>query len=205
MQTIWRLVNRPIFIVLVALALWPVVSAWQRRLTVRATLRTIVEETTGDRRGGGKPLKDLGAAITSQLAEGFTSSFDKMNKDRAAKLAAFNSAAPQVTVAEVKVGTARIPNHEKIIGSVRNGSSTAISDIRLNFMMYSQDGALADVDDKTLHEIKLLQPGQVVGFSVDRELGDPRQDKAEMDSRRSAKINAQVVSFEIAELDSKKP
>jgi hypothetical protein len=205
MREIWRFVNRPVVIVLLALALWPVVSAWQRRLTVRATLRTIVEEAQGDQRPGGKPLKELGAAITSQLTEGFASTFDKMNKDKMAKLAAFNSALPQVTVSEVKAGTARFPHREKIIGSVRNGSSSAISDLRLNFMMYAQDGSLIDVDDKTLHEIKLLQPGQLVGFSVDRDLGDPKEDKAVLDSRRSAKINAQVVSFEIPQWDAKKP
>jgi len=205
MREIWRFVNRPIVIVLLALALWPVVSAWQRRLAIRATIRTIVEEAQGDQHpGGGMPLKKLGAAITSQLAEGFTSTFDKMNKERTAKLTAFNSAAPQVTVPEVKVGTARFPNREKIIGSVRNGSSSAVSDIRLNLMMYSQDGSLIDVDDKTLHEIKLLQPGQVVGFSVERDLGDAKEDKAVLDSRRSTKINAQVVGFEIPQLDSKK-
>ncbi len=72
-------------------------------------------------------------------------------------------------------------------------------------MIYGQDGTLIDVEDKTLFEIKLVQPGQSVGFSSERDLGDQKEDKAVLEGRKAAKVVAQVVGFEVPDLGDKKP
>ncbi len=71
-------------------------------MVVHSTVRALIDEIQNDRPGGGPALKQLGTSITSQFVGGLTSFSDKMGKDQATKLATYNSAAPQVTVADVK-------------------------------------------------------------------------------------------------------
>jgi hypothetical protein len=117
-------------------------------------------------------------------------------------LSKFNSVLGQVSVSDVKTVPSQFGRRDKVIGSVHNGSAVPISDIRINLMMFTADGGLIDVTDKTLHEIRLLQPGQTVGFAVDRALGAPNQNKTS-EGEEVAKVSAQIVGFDVQSADHK--
>jgi hypothetical protein len=197
MKRIWPLLNSPLFVLLIAFALWPWVSGWARRFETQSTLKEMSD-----------PAKQVGiktavSSLVSQLFEGVTSGFNSLNTRESAKLSNFNAVLGQVSVSDIKMVPSQFGNREKIIGSVHNGSGGPISGLRINVMMFGADGSLIDVEDKTLHDIKLLQPGQTVGFSAEHDLGTLNQDKTVLEARKAAKVTVQVVGFEIPQPGSK--
>ena len=202
MKTAWRFLNSPLLVLIVAFILWPFVSALEKKIVVRSTFDAVFNELnrstdkmTAQAKNSG--IKTLVSSIVSQFIEGFTSAFDSIGAGQSAKLSNFTSTLKHVSLKEVKTAPSNFSSKERIIGEIHNESSDAITDIHLNFTMYAADGSLLDVADQSLHEIKVLLPGQSIGFTVDHDLGDSSSDKAVLEARKAVKITAQIVSFDI--------
>ena len=193
----WQILNKPLTILLIAFLLWPFVSAWQHRLAMRSAVRELNSIAIEMSRGNENGVKMVASAAASQLFDGFKSVAESSKTEQAAQLGRFTNNVGLVSLTEIKTVPSQFSNREKIIGAIRNGSASAVSDIRLNFMLFAANGSLIDTMDKNLFDVKILQPGQTIGFSVDRELGAMKDDKAALDARRAAKVTAQVVSFTI--------
>ena len=177
MRNLWSQLNRPLVVLLIAFVLWPLVSAWKQRLVVHSAADAIFTELNRAESEMKTQAKKSGIAtlvesFVSQFVNGFSAALDKMGEGKASKLANYEAVTKQVTVNDVKTVPSQFDGRERIVGVIHNGSARAISDIHLNLAMYGADGHLVDVADSSQNEVKVLLPGQDVGFTVDHNLDD---------------------------------
>ena len=189
MKSFWLQLNRPLVVLLLGLALWPVVSAWKERLAVHATADAAFQELNraeGQMNAQAKNsgIKKLVESFVSQFVDGFTEAFNKAGSGEQTKSDKFAETLPQVVLSDVGAAPSGWSGKEKIIGIIHNNSSVPIADVHLNLMLFAADGHLLNVLDESLNELKLLEPGKTVGFSVDHDLSDPNGD-AEADTNNS--------------------
>ena len=202
MKNLWQFLNSPLIVLLAALCLWPFISAWEHRIAVHSIADAVVVElnrSTKELNDEGKKsgIKTLVSTFVSQFIDGFNSALEAAGQGQEAKQADFRAAQNKVSLTEVKIVPSPFNTRERIIGVVHNGASASISNIRLNLMMYGADGQLLDVADESLNDVKVLRPGQDVGFAVDRDIGESDLDKPALATRRATTVKAQIVSFDI--------
>ena len=177
MRNLWSQLNRPLVVLLIGLLLWPLVSAWKQRLVVHSAADAVFAELNraeGQMNDQAKKsgIKTLVESFVSQFVGGFSAAFDKMGEDKESKLADYEAVLKQVAVNEVKAVPSQFGGRERIVGVIHNGSAQTISDVHLNLMMYGADGHLIDAASSSQNDIKVILPGQDVGFTVDHDLDD---------------------------------
>ena len=182
MKNIWQQLNRPLVVLLVGLALWPVVSAWRERLAVHASADAIFQELNHaedqmNAQAKKSGIKKLVETFVSQFVDGFTAAMEKAGAGQESRNNTFASTLEKVSVSEVKTVPSNFGGREKIIGIIHNDSPLPVSDVHLNVTLFDAGGHLLDVLDENLSDVKLLRSGQAVGFSVDHDLSVPGQDE----------------------------
>ena len=187
MKPLWQQLNRPLVVLLVGFALWPLVSAWKERLTVHSAADAVFQELGRAQdqmqdQAKQSGIKKLVESFVSQFVDGFSDAFDRMGSKQESKFNDFTSVLKQVTITEAKVGPGQFESNDKVIGIIRNDSAKSISSLHLNLTLFGADGQLLDVVDKDLNDLKVLLPGQAVGFAVDRDLNVPSPNRDENDS-----------------------
>lgn len=114
MNALWKTLNSPLVVVLIALALWPLLST----LSARFALQNIIGGITGDVRGAYSGLKD------TQI------------KDDQAKMAALKG----VEVKGVKLVAGRFKGRQKVIGTLSNIGTRPVKQIKVTALSVVEDG-----------------------------------------------------------------
>ena len=142
MNTAWKILNSPLVVVLIALALWPLLSS----LSARSALRNVIGGITGDVAGAYGSLKDTQA------------------KQDQAKMAALK----EVEVKGLKLVAGRYKGRQKVIGTLKNAGNRTIKQIKVTLSYFDAHGGLMDVDTSWLSNIAFLKPGEEANFSANR-------------------------------------
>ena len=206
MRTLWQQLNRPLVVLLVGFALWPLVSGWRQRIAVHSTADAIFQELGRardqmDARAKNSGIKALVNSFASQIVDGLSEAFDRFGSKQDAKLHDFTTILGQVSISDAKVGPSQFESRDRVIGTIHNGSSRTLSGLHLNLTLFSADGHLLDVVDKDLSDLKALMPGQTIGFEADRELNvpSPDRDEDESDQADPAKKAAAQAAYKAAQ------
>jgi hypothetical protein len=201
---LWRMLNSPLIVLVIALGLWPIASSiamrWKLR-TFSSEVRALAQETTGEKDAG--TLKLLVSGWVSQVASGLSGAFSQMGEDHAKTMAEFRRVHPSILVTDVKAVESSWPGREKVVGRITNNSDQAIDTVKITSMFYDASGSLIDVDSKWLSDIKVIEPKTAVGFSVERTMGQGNEPAAQLEARRSKRVEIQVSDFEIVKQASK--
>jgi hypothetical protein len=75
--------------------------------------------------------------------------------------------------------------------------------VKITTMFCDASGSLIDVDNKWLSDSKAIEPKTAVGFSMERTIRQGNEPPAQMDARRSKRVEIQVSDFEIVKQASK--
>lgn len=142
MNTVWKILNSPLVVVLIALAVWPLLST----LSARFALQNVIGGITGDVKGAYSGLKDT-----------------QMKQDRA-KMAALKG----VEAKGVKLVAGRFKGRQKVIGTLKNTGQRTVKQIKVTLSYFDGAGTLMDVDTSWLNNIAFLKPGEGANFSANR-------------------------------------
>ncbi len=139
MQKIWKVLNSPLIVVLIALAIWPYFAILPAKLGVDSSY----EEAKGRKHSSDLNLKNgLSVEETEALMA-------------------------QVKTENVRLVTASLSS-QNVIGSVHNTSDKIITEIVLTISFYDESGELMDVKVENLRNIQFLRPGDSIDFSEKR-------------------------------------
>ena len=201
---LWRMLNSPLIVLILALALWPIASSVAVRWKVRTFAREVraLAQNAGDEKETGT-LKLLVSGWVSQVASGISGAFSQMGEDQGKAMTEFRRVRPSILVTDVKPAESAWPGREKVVGKIANNSDQAIDSVKITTMFYDVDGNLIDVDNKWLNEIKVIEPKAAVGFAVERTLGQGNEPRDQLEARRSKRVEVQVSDFGVVKEPSK--
>jgi len=95
-----------------------------------------------------------------------------------------------IEIRDIQIVGHDFPDQERVVGIVRNGSSTVVKKIYVNLQFRAGDGRLIDVLDDDRIVTQPLAPNQERGFVVYRRLGNIEQP---VDELRANKANRVVI------------
>ncbi|HPF99287.1 MAG TPA: hypothetical protein PLE77_04415 [Kiritimatiellia bacterium] len=205
-NALWRFINSPIVILSLTILALAVLLPWQQQRMARQSIRSSSQELLITARKWSSdtntaPIKLIVESFTSQVVDGFRSAFNQFGEDKALEIRDFERCVRLISVANTRTTAASASYKESIVGVILNGSDTAICDIKINVMCFDNANRLIDTETKWLDDIKVLSPGQTVGFKIDRELGEFQSPKEALQSNKATRVEAQVVDFSIVKPD----
>ncbi len=171
---IWKAINSPIVVVIIALTIWPLLTVVMFSFTVPKIKKGFGEITT---------------AITSP--------FTQMDQESEKKALEKLETLKLVKVINVKKAPSSWSRQEKVIGTIVNNSDKTLKSIKVNTSFYNVEGDLIDVENKWLHSLGFILPKQSVDFSFKRELGVHKESEEILTSRKSASVKISVSDFDI--------
>ncbi|NIP31966.1 MAG: hypothetical protein GTO02_21065 [Candidatus Dadabacteria bacterium] len=142
MSSFWKFLNSPLIVVLIALAIWPVLtvlsSTFALKLGIDQISQTVSEEVV-------KPFQNMG----SQQDEKLKAEFEVLKN---------------INVSNVSFAPTSWSGKAKIIGTLTNNSRKTVKGIHLTASL-KKDGKLINVNNEWLSRIKAISPGSSVDFS----------------------------------------
>ena len=88
---------------------------------------------------------------------------------------------------------------------ITNKSKYSVTQIKINFISFSQDGKLIDVNNKWLSNIKILNPNESAYFQIERSIGEHSDSEEELKLNESYSYELNILDFNVEELpDAKK-
>lgn len=143
-------------------------------------------------------VQNIASGISGALKKGFLSGSDS----QADQTLEFLDCKKNVKLLDVKMTNSSQKGLEKYLFRIVNNSDRCISQIKVNFTFYNDNGELLDATNKWISEIKVLEPGQEIVLSDNRWLRKSK-DSEEYEGRSSS-IKVQIVSFEIIKMTKEK-
>lgn len=171
---IWKAINSPIVVVIIALTIWPLLTVAMFSFTVPKIKKGFGEIT---------------AAITSP--------FTQMDQESEKKALEKLETLKLVKVINVKKAPWSWSRQEKIIGTIVNNSDKTLKSIKVNASFYDVKGNLIDVKNAWLGSLGFILPKQSVDFSFNRSLGTQKESEEILASRKSASVKINVGDFNI--------
>ncbi len=167
---IWKLLNSPLIVVIIALSIWPILSAF--------TMHQAISKLTTD---------TVGAVV------GAFKSFDESESNEARS---FMQIREDIEFTNIKYSFSDWKNKEKIIATVTNRHKKPVRHISVNISFYDQKNELIDViDSYWVTGITILQPNESINFSYSRVLGNINEDDKILEKRKSHKAVITVSSL----------
>ena len=203
--SLWAIANRPIVVLIVGLMAWPFVSSWATARAARQNvggvaggIRDVIEELSDAERHG--EFQRLASGIISQITDGFRAALSRPfggSGDTVDPVEQFRQLVRSVTISDIGKAASPFKGRESWIANVSNATQEPLRQIKIAASFYNSDGKLVDVINKWLHEIKVLEPGQEVGFRLDRTLGDSQADPKTYEPLVADRVDLQVVDFAV--------
>ena len=196
----WRSINSPFVVIIFASLLLPVSLGVSKYINSRWKTKSILDEIRvaavemQDKEKGA--IKLLVSNLLGQVVEGVKGAFGDVKNSQNTKLNEFREIKKAIEISAIKHAHTSWSSKEKLIGKISNNSSVPINSIRLNVMFYDGNGTFIDVKNQWLSNIKVLEPKETVGFEVQRDLGNHKEDKNVLDERKSTDVKIQVANFE---------
>ena len=192
----WKAINSPIVIAMIAIAALFVLKATMKpKLAseirgVYKELNAIIEDGASDAEKS-KAIKDFAQEIATQLREGFSAGFKSTDSPIASEEKLYITTKQKIVISGIKAVKSDWPSREKIIFIVKNNSDQYISSLKINFEYY-RENELIDRKNAWVSEIKLLEPNQEIALSQDRSLPNEEPEKYKSD-----KVKIKLTSFDI--------
>lgn len=200
----WKTINSPIVIAVIAIAALLLLNASQRgpASEISATydeINRILEDGASDAEKT-KAIRMFATEMATQIREGFSQGWSAGSPDKQDEDALFLETKRKIEVKTVKYVDSKWPDHEKILFVLKNGSDEYVARIRVNLEFY-KNSVLIDCKNKWVNEIKILEPGQEVAVNEDRQF--PKKDnEQEQQQYKSDNVKIVVTSFEIKNIES---
>lgn len=171
LDRIWKVINSPVIVVLLALSVWPILSAF----TIQQAISKITTDTV------------------ETISEAFQ---DMGNDDEEAR--EFLEYKDRIVFTNIKHAHSGWSNKEKIVATVTNNYDKPVKRVVANISFYNQDNELIDViDNQWISIAPILQPNESFNFSVSRETGDLSTDAGAQVTGKSDKVVMKISSVEL--------
>lgn len=146
-------------------------------------------------------IKDIVSGFTKQVVAGFTAPFSEMKTEQLKKTAEEINVLDALTVKDIKLVDSEFSG-KKIIGTIINGSTQNIKQIRISVSGYNNAGTLVNVSSEWLSDLKIVKAKESANFSV-----TPGMFRLIKDSTNEtpSTVKVQVSNFEILTGDDKHP
>ncbi|MCK4739498.1 MAG: FxLYD domain-containing protein [Deltaproteobacteria bacterium] len=177
---IWKVLNSPLIVVVVALVLWPLLSTLTASYAVTS-------------------LKDALVESSKEMATEFKGAFSGNSEKETKKILDNIEVAKKIKLESVKTAPSSWKTQEKIIGTITNNSKEIIKSINLTASFYDTSGELIDVQEAWLSKIKYLMPGDSKDFTFTRNLGSHSDPEDELAKRKGESIEVVLSDFSIVE------
>ena len=201
----YELLKHPILVVIVGVAYFFMLQSYipktQANNEIRAAYKEL-QDISKELAESDEPghIKEVIQNFSGQIVDGFKSGF----KSDDSALIKYNEAKPKIIISDIKKVKTSWKTKEKLIGKITNKSQYSVTQIKVNFVSFSQDGKLIDVNNKWLSNIKILNPNESAFIDIDRSLGDHKASDEELKVNESHTYEIKVAGFEIKELAGSK-
>jgi len=167
MKKVWNVLNSPLVVVVIALAIWPIFTA----LSGAYALKFGINE------------------IASSVSNEVIAPFKQMGDDQDEEIKIIIEEMKKVEVSNIAFAPNKWPGKIKVIGTIKNNSELTIKSINITSSFY-RSGKLVDVTNEWLHRIEALKSGESADFTFDKDL-----EKDEVQEGLSTEVK--VSSFKI--------
>jgi len=144
-------------------------------------------------------VQNIAEGISGALKKGlgFSSNSDSQEN----KTVDYLNCKAKVELRDIKLTGSNQKGIEKFLFKIVNHSDQYLSQIKINFSFYDENGDLLDASNKWIAEIKILEPGQEIALSQDRWLNKLKD--SEDYEKKSSNIKGVITSFEITKVTGK--
>jgi hypothetical protein len=200
----WKVLNSPIVVVIVAAILLAVVMQ-TRKPHLAGEMRGVYDELMHIAEDGAsdakktKAIQDFAQELAKQMREGFSAGFKSADGEKENRDVAFLAVQEKLQIEGLKSAPSQWGNRQRHLATLVNNSDKAIGQIQLH-LTYTRNGELLDVENKWLNEIKILKPGQSVAFDIERSLPSKLKED-ELEAFTADKVDVMISGFDIKKLD----
>ena len=151
MNFLWKFMNSPLVVVVIALAIWPLLSALSAQYAWR----------------------NVAGAIAGDVTSAYSGLKDTQRKNDQVKMTALDA----LKVTGAKLVPAAYKGRQKVIGTLHNAGERTVKQVKLTLSFFTGDGTLMDVNTSWLSNIAFIKPGEKANFearrSYNRKTGTP--------------------------------
>jgi len=149
MSKLWKVLNAPLVVVLLALAIWPIFTVLSSVVAVRVGVEKISE------------------AVSQEIVK----PFQKMGSEQNKKLKSEFQTLEKVLVSNVGFAPAPWDGKIKVIGTITNNSDKTVKDIHLS-ASFRRAEKLVNVNNEWLSNVKAIGPNSSIDFNFTTELAE---------------------------------
>jgi len=169
MSNLWKILNAPLIVVIIALSIWPILTVLSSGVAVKLGMKQISE------------------AVSEEVVK----PFQKMGSEQDDKLKKEARVLEKVVVSNIGFAPTSWPGKVKIIGTITNNSGKTVKGIYITSSLYQMD-RLINVNDKWLARLKVINPGASADFSF-------TTDVEEGQNKENLKVKVKVADLGILE------
>lgn len=169
MTKLWKILNAPIVVVLLALALWPIFTV----LSSSAALKLGAEQ------------------ISKTVSKEVVKPFQHMNSEQDQKLKSELQILEKVVASDIGFAPTSWPGKIKVIGTIANNSDKTIKRLQIS-ASFRKNGKLVNVNDEWLSRVKAISPGSSIDFNFTTDI-------AEGETTEGLNVSVTVVDLGILE------
>ena len=172
MSNLWKILNAPIVVVLIALAVWPALGAYT----------------------GFKVIETGTVKVKNAIKDGFSQAAGDQDKKLEAKIKLLAN----IDVKNIKSVRSGWKGKEKIVAEIVNNTDKTIKSIHISVSFYNKEGGLIDVNNQWLGG-KFVLPKDKYAFDIKRDIGERDEPEEVLNKRKSHKVEIKVVDFDVLE------
>ena len=169
MNKLWKILNAPLIVVLIAFAAWPILTVLSGGIAVKLGIEQISEA----------------------VSEGVIEPFTKMGIEQDEKLKKEAMVINKIVVSNVGFAPTSWAKKVKVIGTLINNSNQTVKSINITASFYQGD-KLVNVNEEWLSKLKVINAGASSNFSF-------KADVEEGQGANNLKVQIKVSDLEILE------
>jgi len=169
MNNLWKILNAPLVVVLIALAAWPILTVLSGGIAVKLGIEQ----------------------ISGAVSEGVIEPFTKMGIEQDEELKKEAMVINKIVVSNVGFAPTSWTKKVKVIGTLINNSNQTVKSINITASFYQGD-KLVNVNEEWLSQIKVINAGASSDFSF-------QADVEEGQSANNLKVQIKVSGLGILE------
>ena len=169
MNKLWKILNAPLIVVLIAFAAWPILTVLSGGIAVKLGIEQ----------------------ISGAVSEGVIEPFTKMGIEQDEKLKKEAMVINKIVVSNVGFAPTSWPKKVKVIGTLINNSNQTVKSINITASFYQGD-KLVNVNEEWLSKLKVINAGASSNFSF-------KADVEEGQGANNLKVQIKVSDLEILE------
>ena len=142
MSKLWKILNTPLVVVLIALSIWPILTVLSGGLAVKLGIQQIAE------------------AVSEEVVE----PFQNMSSEQDEKLKIEVGVLNKMTVSNIAFAPTSWTGKLKVIGTITNNSTHSVKGLHVSSSVYQND-ILVNVTNDWLSNVKSISPNTSADFT----------------------------------------